>query len=124
MKAWLRTMIFLWRWAARVTAPGPVVTYDPPEWTDSDRAALRSFLENTEAGRLLVLKLNHAEAVENLRYVLRRGNPERVYDTGYAAGFRGCAVWVMQLSARLSPQEEPTATDPVGEGALRDRNSP
>lgn len=123
MKAW-RTLVFLWRWAARVVAPGPVVTFDDPPWRPSDAANLSAFLA-TETGRLLTTKLQHAEQVENLHHVLRRGNAERVYDTGYAAGFRGMAAWLMQLSARSSPQEDHTASDPSPDaGALRDRNSP
>lgn len=107
----LRAMWVFARWFVPPAEPG--------EWTASDAAVWKQFLQTT-TGKKLRAQMNAASAWQNEGAVMR-ATP---HACGWAGGFRALSAWLLNLSATVPPQEDTDSGAAEGGEALTERYSP
>lgn len=103
----------------------PVVTAEEEAWTVAHQEAWLQFLKKTEAGQVLLAKVNFQEQAMNRSAVLRTEGAEN--NTGFARGWHAASQYffkALPISADVRPQQDEDTDSGAGAAHLRERLAP
>lgn len=109
----------------QLSQPFPVVDGEEEAWSVAHQEAWLQFLKKTEAGQVLLAKVNFQEQAMNRSAVLRTEGAEN--NTGFARGWHAASQYffkALPISADVRPQQDEDTDSGAGAAHLRERLAP